>query len=671
MVKTPVGTPRSSGDPAPSRLLFVLALLTIGTFAPAIRGPLIFDDYRAIQFNQTLTDFGTALHPPAESAVAGRPVTNITLALDYWLNDRLGIDQHPIPAARNRTIVYHATNIIIHLLAGLLLFGIIRRTLGARRVHDDDAHRWSGLPLIVTAIWMVHPLQADAVDYIVQRTELLASLCYLATLYCSIRAWDAPRQGERPLRWYLLGVVACALGMGAKEIMVTAPLIVLLYDRAFQLTSWKELALPAFRARRWFYASLFATLLILLVLQASTPRATAGFGQGMTSMQYLVSQGWAIPHYLWSALVPTGLALDYGAAAIPFARGFPGLLVLATIGLLTLLAWRYDERWASVAFLGTAFFVLLAPSSSVIPITTEIAADRRMYLALAPVLLAICLLVEIAGARLARVELFQAPSPTSARWPRVVGFAVVGVVALMSFQRSRLYADPEAIWRDARSKVPQNARAWLNAGIVAETAGHPEEADSLYSAAVAHDSSYADAIVRVAFNRAEGHRYAEARDVLRHLPLGNANVSTLRGLAQALMQSADTNGAIVMLQRLADDSSVIQPLIDLTTIYDAAGRDSEEVAVLARADHLFPHHPEILFHLGAVVLRLHHADQAEQYLEQVSSLVPDNAAVLTELGRAKAALGKRSEATALFTKALKLDPSDSVARAALARPQER
>jgi cytochrome c-type biogenesis protein CcmH/NrfG len=250
----------------------------------------------------------------------------------------------------------------------------------------------------------------------------------------------------------------------------------------------------------------------------------------------------------------------------------------------------------------------------------------------------------------------------------VIGFALVVLVALMSFQRSRLYANPEAIWRDARTKVPGNPRAWLDARMVAETAGHADEADSLYSAAVARDSTYADAIVRVAFNRVEGRRYAEARDVLRHLSLEGGNVATLHGLAQALMQGADTNGALVMLQRLADDSSSVQPLVDLTAIYEAAGRDSEEVVVLTRADRLVPGRPDILFHLGRVELRQHHADLAEGHLERVSTLVPENSTVLTALGRAKAALGKQREAADLFAKALKLDPSDSAARAGLARP---
>jgi Flp pilus assembly protein TadD len=668
MVKKPLNAPRSSGDPAPTRTLFALAVLTICAFAPAIRGPLIFDDFPSIRFNPTLADFGAALHAPPGNAVTGRPVANLTLALDYRLNEWLGIDQRAASAVGNSTIAYHATNIIFHLLAGLLLFGVIRRTLRAGRIPDAYARRWSGMPLIVTALWMVHPLQTDTVDYIVQRTELLASLFYLATLYGSIRAWDAPGAGERPLRWYLFGVIACALGMGAKEIMISAPVIVLLYDRAFHLTSWKELASPAFRARRWFYGSLFATMLVQVVLQAGAPRAASGLGKGMTSFQYLVSQGWSIPHYLWSIFVPNGLAIDYGGIPVPFARALPGLLIVVALGILTLLAWRRQQRWAGAAFLGTVFFFLLAPSSSVIPVVTEIAADRRMYLALAPVLIVVCLLVEMACLRLAGTELLSRSSPASARWPRVLGFAVVVLFALMSFQRSRLYADPEALWREGREKAPLNPRTWLNGGIVTEAAGHPEQADTLYNEAVALDSNYAEAIVRVAFNRVEKKQYAEARAVLRHFSLTAANVSTLHGLALALIQVADTSGSLIMLQRLADDSSTVQPLIDLTAIYEAAGRDSDEVAVLTRADRLFPHRPDILFHLGTVLLRLHHADQAERYLEQVSNLVPENAAVLTALGQAKAALGKRPEAAALFARALKLDPSDSVARAGLARP---
>ena len=85
-----------------------------------------------------------------------------------------------------------------HLACGLLLFGVIRRTIA----HDDkaaehlNAERVAGFAVL---LWLVHPIQTDAVDYVIQRTELIVSLCYVATLYASIRAWDATKSA-RP-RW--------------------------------------------------------------------------------------------------------------------------------------------------------------------------------------------------------------------------------------------------------------------------------------------------------------------------------------------------------------------------------------------------------------------------------------------------------------------------------------
>jgi hypothetical protein len=123
-------------------------------------------------------------------------------------------------------------------LSGLLLFGVIRRT--ARKVHSA---RWSLSPdtlaALVTVIWLVHPLQTEAVDYVIQRTELLVSLCYLATLYASIRAWDAATR-RAIAGWSVASVAACFVGMASKEVMASAPLAVILYDRAFCATSWRD-----------------------------------------------------------------------------------------------------------------------------------------------------------------------------------------------------------------------------------------------------------------------------------------------------------------------------------------------------------------------------------------------------------------------------------------------
>ena len=133
--------------------------------------------------------------------------------------------------------VYHVTNLLIHLACGAVLFGIVRRNLSSARIwgqrFEKSAHWLAGA---VTAVWLVHPLNTESVTYIVQRAESLTALFYLLVIYCLIREWK------------LAAVAACALGMGTKEVMATAPLVALIYDRTFISGSFRS----AVKTRRGF-----------------------------------------------------------------------------------------------------------------------------------------------------------------------------------------------------------------------------------------------------------------------------------------------------------------------------------------------------------------------------------------------------------------------------------
>src|SRR5262249_40789195 len=135
------------------------------------------------------------------------------------------------------------------------LYGIVRRMLESHKLRERFGSAAAGLAMIVAAIWVVHPLQTESVTYIIQRAESLMGLFFLLTLYCSIRGFQSPH----PAWWYLAAIIACGLGMGTKEVMVSAPLLVLLYDRLFVPGSFRELV-----QRRWgLYVGLGATWLIL------------------------------------------------------------------------------------------------------------------------------------------------------------------------------------------------------------------------------------------------------------------------------------------------------------------------------------------------------------------------------------------------------------------------
>ena len=108
------------------------------------------------------------------------------------------------------------TNVLLHVLCGLLLFGVVRRTMSLAALGAWANSNADTVALVSAALWLVHPIQSEAVDYVIQRTELLVSACYLATLYASIRAWDAPT-ARRRTTWMIGGVAACAAGWRAKR----------------------------------------------------------------------------------------------------------------------------------------------------------------------------------------------------------------------------------------------------------------------------------------------------------------------------------------------------------------------------------------------------------------------------------------------------------------------
>src|SRR5438552_1712119 len=280
-------------------LPLAMALLVVATFAAystSLRAPFQFDDLVGIVDNVTIRTLwpivgeSSVLHPPARSPVVHRPVVNVSLALNYALNEVLGIDNGGPWAPCS----YRVFNLAVHLISALLLFGIIRRTLR----HGATGKKFAAVadPIAIAAvfIWALHPVQSEALLYIVQRTELMMAACYLGALYCSIRAWDASSRAAAA-RWYLAAVVVGLVGMGCKEVMISMPLAILLYDRAFRNESWRQ----TFRRRWWFYGPLGLTTSFLIYVMSTGPRSdTIGFHLGIAWFEYLYTQCWAIPRYV-------------------------------------------------------------------------------------------------------------------------------------------------------------------------------------------------------------------------------------------------------------------------------------------------------------------------------------------------------------------------------------
>lgn len=476
-------------------VLLCFAALGLWAWHGALDAPFVFDDEPAIRDNPRIRELwpsGDANYA-VQSSERGRPLVRLSLALNYRLGE-LELDPHGPLAGVARTLGlgqgglhvrgYHLVNLGLHVLSALLLFALVWRTLrGVGGAAAEFAPAAPALAFVAAALWLVHPLQIDAVTYTIQRTELLMGLCLLATLYAAVRALDAPR----PWPWQLASAGACALGMLSKEAMGVAPLVVALYDRAFVFPSWRA----AWSRRRALYAGLAGTLVILAGIVASGPRdETVGFDLGVPWWRYLETQGGMILHYLRLVFWPEPLCLDYGRRLAQGAGEIlPGAIVVGALFLATL--WAQRAR-PGLGFLGAWFFLILAPSSSVLPIVTEVGAERRMHLPLA----AVVVLVVLGLHRLARRLLPRSEHGAQALGA-LAGLALVVPLGVLTIRRNQVYRSELALWEDTVAQRPENPGARNNLGRALARLGRFDEAVQQFSSALALPDCPPDALLNL------------------------------------------------------------------------------------------------------------------------------------------------------------------------------
>jgi len=478
----------------------LVALLLAGAAAVAystsFEGVFVFDDKFAIQDNpniKALWPLTRSMSAPPETPTSARPVASLTLAVNYALAPRdvrevMAPGGPDAPADVTERFLrnvwgYHFMNLALHVLAALSLFGVVRRTLLSDRLRPQLGGAAAALAFVVALVWVVHPLPTDAVTYVTQRTEVLMGLFYLLTLYCAIRAAGS-QAGAAQRRWWTgAAIVACALGMGSKQTMVTAPFVVFLWDWVFgglgrdKLAGRDELgpyedvgdaAPPAPRLRWGLYAGLAATWVILVagVAFERWPHSIGFDREGWTPWTYALTQTGVILHYLRLSLVPAPLALDY--QGWPMARSIldvaPQAALVVLIVAATVFALVRRQPWG---FVGAWFFALLAPSSSFLPLATEIAAERRMYAALAGVVVVVVVGAYLIGRRLLDRLVADARARHAAGSIAAVVLVggLVATLTVVTRGRNRDYWSEEHLWQDAVEKRPDNPRARLNYGV--------------------------------------------------------------------------------------------------------------------------------------------------------------------------------------------------------------
>lgn len=595
-------------------LIGVLLAVVGGTvYSRSLDAPFVFDDVHAIVENPHIRRLWPIEALP-QSALAGRPVVSFTFAVNYQFG---GLDPRG----------YRAVNIAIHMVCGLLVFGLLRRTL-----------RSTGAAALAALAWLVHPLCTESVAYVVQRTESLMAMFYLLTLYASVRYWQEGRRG-----WAVCAVGACALGMGCKEPMVSAPLVVLLLDRALFAGSFAD----AWRERRRFYLALAATWLVLLVLMGGNPRSeSAGFGIGDSAWHYLLTEAKAIVHYVRLCFVPHPLSVSH---PWPLATSigevwWQGVIVLALVAL-TFVWLRLKPAAGAVAF---GFFAVLAPTSSFIPLANEAVSERRMYLPLVAVLALIA----------AVLERLLCDAPAKRRVAVAAALVIAVAMSCMTWSRLGDYRSQRAQWLSVLEVYPDDPNAHVGLGVLAARRGD-------LAAAVAHYRRALDVrpgmvAVRANYGAALGDlgRDDEAIEQLRLAVKMDPDRGVARyNLAVRLFQRGEQSEAMAHFAGAlrAGRLPVAAYLAIGQVMFDAQRYDEAADAFVAAAE-LQPDHAEAHFKCALSRSRAGQLEQSVTSYRKALSLRPAWPEAHNNLGVALARLGRVGEARDHFAEAVRLAP---------------
>lgn len=473
-----------------SCLIGIGILIYLGSFDV----PFVFDDIHAIVNNQRTTNLTASFR----QIVSLRGLTNFTFAVNHALS---GFDVWS----------WHLMNLVIHLGSALTVYLLLRRLFGKVPL----------LPFVGALIFLVHPVQTQAVTYIVQRLAALATLLTLVCVYCYVRARDIFRQeglfGRRHLVWYAGCLTAGVFAVLSKENAAVIPLLLFLTAwllRGDRFSPQRELL---YLAPFWcgvlgvalylaFHGDILSRSLdaLELFVAADPPWTEVASNIPGVRWKYLLTQFAVLPIYLKLLIFPWGQRLDY---SYPLAQSFLELRVLAGLGVfvaLALLTAMSRNRYLIFAFLW--FLAGLLVESSLLPL--EPVYEHRLYLPMFGVAVAFC-------------ELWRRYLP--GRAGQVLACALIGGLCLLSVARNQLWRDPVRLWADNLEKVPYSYRVKLALAEVLLKAGREPEAVRLVeevmrqepSRAMIGSMTYRDNLIELGKAQIRYDRPAEAVETFR------------------------------------------------------------------------------------------------------------------------------------------------------------
>ena len=632
--------------------LFVFSTLFV--YVNSFRAPFLFDDFTAIiknnpQLQINELTFSALKNAALHSNTKNRPLASITLALNYYFG---GMD----------TFGYHLVNVGIHMLTGICLFFLIIAILkhsatvpatGDNKSHNQIDARNTWIAFLSALIWLLHPLQTNAVTYIVQRMTSLSVLLYLLSMLLYINGRTLTRLGH--LKQSVFSFSGCfAAGICAvlsKEIAATLPLFILLYEWFF-LQDLRSIKIRTMLVGSLISAVIFWGMALFFLGPHPIDRMLAGYGHwGFTLSERVLTEFRVVAYYLSLMIFPhpDRLMLDYD---YPLSHSFidPGVTAISAVMILFVFvtAVYSAKKHRLLSFSILWFLGNLMIESSVIGI--EIIYEHRLYL---PSMMIFFLLV-YGGDKLISVKQMK----------QTVVVLTLLTLGLWTFQRNQTWSDDVMFWKDNARKAPHDARPLQNIAYAMQQRESHKEAVLYYQKALELEEDPA-AFYNMGISLSKMGFHLEAVMAYKQADQQNYDATDLHGkMAYELTMLGEFNEALNHYQRaIAVDSENRKAKDDLDALSDFLRRCQTPYKCTRILGQQYPDVPELQFKMAFLLEGERQIKSAIAGYQKTLSLMPESdrelyLMTLNHLATCFLMIGDTDQAMILFLKGARLAPAE-------------
>lgn len=442
---------RGDRDLRGALLVFLSIVLTSVVYWPGLSGPFLFDDYSNItavnQWQAGEQGLLMTLLPNGASVVYSRPVAMATFAVSAWLGS-------------GDAFAYKLGNLLIHLLCGCVVFHAVRLIFSADRSIRPHATLIAGL---VSAAWLLHPLHASTVLYVVQRMAQLSTLfALLAVIVYFIGRRHLASNRTRSAGWLLFCVFPLTVitGLLSKQNAATAPLMCLVLELAYfyDAREHRRVVLGFFGA-----FAILPCVAVVGILTLSPQSLLSGYADwGFTLGERLLTQPRAIVDYIRLTLLPDAPTMGIYTDDFPISKSLLNppqtILAILLLSAVTLFAIANRKR-APALFAGWGIFLVAhSVESTFLPL--EMYYEHRNYLP------SVGLLMALVGLLTMFADRHRLQPERLRRIAFLGGSGILLVLAFATFGRALVWQTEESIVAQAVAQHPRSMRAMLDQGVV-------------------------------------------------------------------------------------------------------------------------------------------------------------------------------------------------------------